>query len=1234
MAFVTENVVFSVGMEGPIGPPGPKGSTGAQGDPGPQGAPGAPGTPGAPGSTGPKGDPGVPGDTGPQGPQGVPGTPGAGSPGTNLPLAHGTATVGVATAFSREDHKHPTDAPPPATVAPVMDGTATIGTVAKYAREDHRHPTDTSIPAAATVAPLMDGTAAVGSVAKYAKEDHRHPSDTAKLDTSHAGTGGAAHANVIAAGAAGFMTGADKTKLDGVATGANNYVHPTGDGNLHVPATGTTNNTKVLTAGATAGSLSWTTPSSSGGTAATTTFSPTGNIAATDVQAALAEVDSEKVKKAGDSMSGPLSLSGTGNSANNSLNWGTVGVGINGDAANLVFSTGGTARGWFDLATLTTTVPVRLPGDPSNALDAAPKQYVDLRAPLASPALTGAPTAPTVTPATDSSTKVATTAFVQGAVTAGGAAYAPVSHTHPASNITDFAEAVDDRVSTLLVAGGNVTLTYNDPANTLTIAATGTGGIPEAPVDGQLYSRKGQTASWVVSPSGGTGTAATTTFTPAGNVGATDVQAAIVELDAEKVKIAGDTMSGPLSVPVGSAAATTLNFGTAGTGLFGVGTSQVSIATAGVQRVNISSSALTPSVPLRSGAGTVAAPTYSFTSDVTAGLYRSGSNQVSMSTNSLETMRWNADQSTTALGPILLPAAPTLDLQASTKKYVDDGLLTKVGEALNDGKQYARKNLGWVEVVSTGGGTTSHQYTYNTTGTAPPSSGSVRFNSTTMNLVTTIWLHYVNFDSLDTKNYFLQKVKVGDTFYIQDRDDSTKWQLWELTGAYTDNGTYATLPVTWKAGGTALVATRVVIVREPPGATTALPAANVTFAPTGNIAATDVQAAIAEVDNEKAPIASPAFTGTVTVPVGAALTPSIVFAGGTSGFAYVSNATKVMWNGGEKLSIGQFDVISALPITLPSAPTADLHAATKKYVDDKPGGGGIPEAPTDGQSYARRGQDGSWQVATTGTGGSAAGTTFTPYSTIASTNVQAAIQELKDETLSITGGTLSGDLSVTGGVYAEEGYFTGQLITESSDVIISPASGAARITMQKNAGAYDNVIVGMKDASTRWKMFLGDSTAELGTQTGSHFKIERYNDGGTLTDTPLSIDRVTGFVSVAYAPANPLNIATKGYVDANAGGTPATVAPLAHGTAAVGTTTKYAREDHRHPSDAPVPASVAPLIDGTATIGSSLLYARQDHIHPTDTSRLAATQLTGGKITISATAPSSPATNDVWIDTN
>jgi hypothetical protein len=65
------------------------------------------------------------------------------------------------------------------------------------------------------------------------------------------------HADVISNGASGFITGADKAKLDTIAVSANNYVHPTGDGNNHVPANGTTNNNKVLKATAIAGSYAW-----------------------------------------------------------------------------------------------------------------------------------------------------------------------------------------------------------------------------------------------------------------------------------------------------------------------------------------------------------------------------------------------------------------------------------------------------------------------------------------------------------------------------------------------------------------------------------------------------------------------------------------------------------------------------------------------------------------------------------------------------------------------------------------------------------------------------------------------------------------------------------------------------------------------------------------------------------------------------------------------------------------
>jgi len=47
-------------------------------------------------------------------------------------------------------------------------------------------------------------------------------------------------------------------------------------------------------------------------------------------------------------------------------------------------------------------------------------------------------------------------------------------------------------------------------------------------------------------------------------------------------------------------------------------------------------------------------------------------------------------------------------------------------------------------------------------------------------------------------------------------------------------------------------------------------ASSITFTPTGGVAATNVQAAIAEVDTEKAPLASPVFTGNPTAPTPAA----------------------------------------------------------------------------------------------------------------------------------------------------------------------------------------------------------------------------------------------------------------------------------------------------------------------------------------------------------------------------
>jgi hypothetical protein len=69
---------------------------------------------------------------------------------------------------------------------------------------------------------------------------------------------------------------------------------------------------------------------------------------------------------------------------------------------------------------------------------------------------------------------------------------------------------------------------------------------------------------------------------------------------------------------------------------------------------------------------------------------------------------------------------------------------------------------------------------------------------------------------------------------------------------------------------------------------------------------------------------------------------------------------------------------------------------------------------------------------------------------------------------------------------------------------------------------------------------------------------------------------------------------------------PATALPLVEsGAGTVGVATKYAREDHVHPTGGGgVPSNATPVMDGAATAGLSALYARGDHVHPTDSTRV------------------------------
>lgn len=100
---------------------------------------------------------------------------------------------------------------------------------------------------------------------------------------------------------------------------------------------------------------------------------------------------------------------------------------------------------------------------------------------VATATIKGRATAGTGDPEDLTATQVRTLLNVANGATANSSdatLLARASHTgtQTASTISDFSEAVDDRVAALLVAGSNVTLTYNDAANTLTVAASGGAG--------------------------------------------------------------------------------------------------------------------------------------------------------------------------------------------------------------------------------------------------------------------------------------------------------------------------------------------------------------------------------------------------------------------------------------------------------------------------------------------------------------------------------------------------------------------------------------------------------------------------------------------------------------------------------------------------------------------------------------------------------------------------------------
>jgi hypothetical protein len=401
-----------------------------------------------------------------------------------------------------------------------------------------------------------------------------------------------------------------------------------------------------------------------------------------------------------------------------------------------------------------------------------------------------------------------------------------------------------------------------------------------------------------------------------------------------------------------------------------------------------------------------------------------------------------------------------------------------------------------------------------------------------------------------------------------------------------------------------------------------------------------------------APIASPTFTGTVTIPAGASI----------SGFAPLAspaltgNVTINSNSTGAALFIEQLGTGNILTLHDQATDTnfvaIDANGKFNTVPSEATNGAGLniphgtaPTTPVNGDLWTTTGgifwrQNGSTQQA----------------ADVGSTQTISGNKTFSNANVSFGTSTAAGTINVG----------TGATISGSTKAVNIGTAGASGSTTNVTigssvAGSGVNVTVNGVLTTTGATQTIGNSTAastvNIGTGatiSGSTKAVNIGTAGVAGSTTNIAIGSTTGTstttlqgstvgVTVA-ADTNSTALATTAYVVGQAG----SATPLVNGTAAVGTSLRFARQDHVHPTDtsraalasptftgtpaAPTAAvdtnttqlattafvlaqaaAATPLVNGTAAVGTSLRYARADHVHPTDTTRapLASPAFTG-----------------------
>jgi hypothetical protein len=109
--------------------------------------------------------------------------------------------------------------------------------------------------------------------------------------------------------------------------------------------------------------------------------------------------------------------------------------------------------------------------------------------------------------------------------------------------------------------------------------------------------------------------------------------------------------------------------------------------------------------------------------------------------------------------------------------------------------------LGAGDITISGGSTLTGEWKFDTSVTmADPGTGDVRCNNAVAASVTEIAISQTTNTAIDATNY-LGALNIGDSFYIQDENDSTRFGRYNLSAVPIDNGTWWTIAVTYVKSG-------------------------------------------------------------------------------------------------------------------------------------------------------------------------------------------------------------------------------------------------------------------------------------------------------------------------------------------------------------------------------------------------------------------------------------------------